>query len=144
VIGLDTNILIYSHRRDSPWFSAADREVRSLVSGDQRWGLPWPCVHEFFGVVTHPRVYSPPSLITEALAQIEAWLNSPSVSLLHESALYWETLRPLLVEGHITGPRVHDAKIAALCEVYGISELWSADRDFNRFPGVRVRNPLVG
>ena len=36
-----------------------------------------------------------------------------------------------------------DARIAALCLSHGVSELWSADRDFSRFPDIAVRNPLV-
>lgn len=42
------------------------------------------------------------------------------------------------------GPRVHEARIAALCLLHGVGELWSADRDFSRFPELEVRNPLVG
>ena len=38
---------------------------------------------------------------------------------------------------------VHDARIAALCLSHGVRELWSADRDFSRFPALRTRNPLV-
>jgi hypothetical protein len=29
-----------------------------------------------------------------------------------------------------------------LCKVHGVTELWTADRDFSRFPGLRKRNPL--
>jgi len=48
------------------------------------------------------------------------------------------------VEGKIAGPQVHDARIAALCRDHGVHELWSADRDFSRFAGLAVVNPLVG
>ena len=47
-------------------------------------------------------------------------------------------------EGRIAGPQVHDARVAALCRLHGVCELWTADRDFGRFPGLTVRNPLVG
>ena len=70
--------------------------------------------------------------------------KSPSLVLLAESTEYWPTLRTLLVGGRIGGPRVHDARIAALCREHGVRELWSADRDFNRFAGLSVVNPLVG
>ncbi|MFN0074060.1 MAG: type II toxin-antitoxin system VapC family toxin [Chloroflexota bacterium] len=143
MIAVDTNILVYSHRRDSPWFQLADQHVRTLVQGAHPWALPWPCVHEFFGIVTHARVYAPPSTIDEAIGQIQVWLRSPSVVMLHETPMYWDHLRDQLRRGQIQGPRVHDAKVAALCTMYEVSELWSADRDFNRFPGLRVRNPLV-
>ena len=52
-------------------------------------------------------------------------------------------LRSLTMKGRITGGRIHDARIAAICLQHGVRELWSADRDFNRFPELRVVNPLL-
>lgn len=142
MIGVDSNILVYSHRRDSPWYAGAAQKMRELARGPSPWALMWPCVHEFFGIVTHPRVYSPASTVEEALLQIEAWMASPSVFLLHEEATYWPVLRRLLQAGQVVGPRIHDAKIAALCELHGVSEIWTADRDFTRFPNLIATNPL--
>jgi toxin-antitoxin system PIN domain toxin len=143
VIAVDTNILVYAHRADSPWHDAAAKGVARLAEDRIPWALPWPCVHEFFAIVTHPRIYRPPTPVLSAVGQIEAWLESPSVVLLSEAASYWAILKPLLVGGQIEGPRVHDARIAALCLEHGIRELWSVDRDFSRFPGLTVRNPLA-
>jgi hypothetical protein len=78
------------------------------------------------------------------LDQVQAWLESPSLELLGETADYFTELVPLLRAGKISGPGVHDARIAALCLVHGVDELWTADRDFGRFRGLVVRNPLVG
>ncbi len=50
----------------------------------------------------------------------------------------------LLLGGLIVGPRVHDARIVGLCQEHGVSELWTADRDFSRLPGITVLNPLIG
>jgi uncharacterized protein len=47
-------------------------------------------------------------------------------------------------EGWIAGPQVHDARLGALCRLHGVRKLWTADRDFGRFPGLTIRNPLVG
>ena len=80
---------------------------------------------------------------TRAVAQVDAWLESPRAVLLAESGTHWPTLRATLEAGRISGPHVHDARIAALCIDHGIDELWTADRDFSRFPGARVRNPLI-
>jgi len=63
--------------------------------------------------------------------------------LLAESESHWSVLRSLLETGRIAGPQVHDARIAALCIQHGVRELWSADRDFGRFPSLTVVNPLV-
>ena len=143
MIGVDTNILVYAHREDSPFHIAAVRRVAELAEGRASWAIPWPCLHEFLAIVTHPRIYAPPSSLARALAQVEAWLESPSLTLLAESAAHWTTLSSLLVDGRVAGPQVHDARVAALCREHGVRELWSADRDFSRFAGLFVVNPLV-
>ena len=79
-----------------------------------------------------------------ALGQVAAWLESPSLVLLAESEGYWPELRHALQVGRVAGPQVHDARIAALCQSHGVRELWTADRDFSRFPAIKVKNPLVG
>lgn len=146
VIAVDTNILVYAHRSDSEWNDAAYACVDGLASAASAWAIPWPCIHEFFSVVTHPRIYDPPSTSVQAIDQIEAWLASPSLTLLAEGAEgapYWSSLRPILEAGRIVGPRVHDARIASLCRFHGVLELWTADRDFSRFPSLRTRNPIA-
>jgi predicted nucleic acid-binding protein len=81
---------------------------------------------------------------SEAIAQVEAWLEAPTLTLLAETTGHWSELRDVLVSARVAGPRVYDARIAALCRQHGVERLWSADRDFSRFAGVRVTNPLVG
>ncbi len=143
MIAVDTNILVYAHRADSEWHAAANAKVSALAEARAPWAIPWPCVHEFFAIVTHPRIYVPPTPGEKALDQIDAWLESPGVVLLSESDLHWTTLREMLAAGRAAGPMVHDARIAALCMQHGVAELWSADRDFSRFGGIKVRNPLL-
>jgi uncharacterized protein len=143
VIAVDTNILVYAHRRDSPFHDAASASVRELAEGRSPWAVPWPCLHEFFSVVTHPRIYDPPSTTDQAIDQASAWLESPSAAIISEGETYWKELGQLLLDGKIAGPLVHDARIAALCLSHGVRELWSADRDFSRFPRLRTRNPLL-
>jgi uncharacterized protein len=142
VIAVDTNILVYAHRRDSPFHDAASASVRELAESRSPWAVPWPCLHEFFSVVTHPRIYDPPSTTDQAIDQASAWLESPSAAIISEGETYWNELSQLLLDGKIAGPLVHDARIAALCLSHGVRELWSADRDFSRFPRLRTRNPL--
>ncbi len=79
-----------------------------------------------------------------ALEQVNAWFESPRLQLLAESPGYECHLEQLVRAGSITGPRIHDARIAALCLHHGVSELWTADRDFTRFPALRTHSPLVG
>jgi toxin-antitoxin system PIN domain toxin len=144
VIAVDSNLLVYAHREDSPWHDTAYARLAELAEGHAPWAIPWPCIHEFLAIVTHPRIYAPPTPLGKAINQVEAWLESPSLILFAESEDYWQHLRSLLQAGRVAGPQVHDARVAAMCLQHGVRVLWTADRDFGRFPGLRVRNPLVG
>ena len=144
MIGIDTNLLVYSHRGDSPWHAAAVRVVRELAEGSAIWAIPWPCIHEFLAIVTHPRIFNPPTPLARAIDQVDAWLASPSLALLAEEPGYWGELQEVFRPAQAFGPLVHDARVAALCRLHGVRELWTADRDFGRFPGLSTRNPLVG
>jgi toxin-antitoxin system PIN domain toxin len=143
VIAVDTNILVYAHRRDSRWHRPAVHALESLAAGRDAWAIPWPCVHEFYAIATHPRIYAPPSTPAQALAQLRAWRESPSLALLAEDDAYWPVLESLIDRSRLTGPAVHDARIAALCLRHGAHELLTADRDFSRFPDLPTRNPLI-
>ena len=144
LIAIDTNILVYAHRRDSEWHEQAAALIKSLAEGRIEWAIPWPCIHEFLAIVTHPRIYEPPSTTKQAVAQVDAWLGCHSLVLLTETDDHWVTLRELVTKGRIQGPVIHDARIATLCLTNGIAELLSADRDFGRFLTLAVRNPLPG
>ena len=143
MIAVDTNLLVYAHREESPFHEAAYTLIERLANGVAAWAIPWPCLHEFFAVVTHPRVFDPSTPVVAALDQIDAWMESPGLQVLAETTHHWKTLSHLVRDARINGPRVHDARIAAICQQHGVAELWSADRDFSAFPDLRVRNPCV-
>jgi toxin-antitoxin system PIN domain toxin len=144
VIAVDTNLLIYAHREDSPWHRAALRVMTELAEGSAQWAIPWPCVHEFLAIVTHPRIYRPPTPMALAIEAVRAWLESPTLRLLGESPDHLDRLERLVLSAKAAGPMVHDARLAALCLSHGVRQFWSADRDFSRFPALTIRNPLVG
>lgn len=143
MIAVDTNLLVYSHRAESPWHAVALACIRSLAEGRDDWAIPWPCIHEFLAIVTHARIYAPPTPLAKGLAQADAWLESPTLVLLGETHDHWNVLRGMLAASRVGGAQIHDARVAALCRAHGVTELWSADRDFGRFPELTVRNPLV-
>ena len=143
MIAVDTNLLVYAHRTDSPWHEAAKQCLEDLVGTETEWAIPWPCLHEFLGIVTRSTIFKPPTPLEAAITQIDYWLEAPTLTLLGEGPGYWLELRELMAHAKITGAMIHDARIAAIC-IQHDAELWSADRDFGRFPGLRVRNPLVG
>lgn len=140
---VDTNVLVHAHRRDSEWHDRASACVRGLAEGRAAWAIPWPCLHEFLAVVTHPRIYTPPTTSAQATEQVDAWMESPALVVLGEPRDHWSILRRLLAAGKVSGPLVHDARVAAICIGHGVRELLTADRDFSRFSSLVTRNPLV-
>ena len=106
--------------------------------------MPLPCLYEFFGVVTSPRVYpaapTPPAI---ALDQIVAWTESPTVAAARRDLP--ASAHPESVGGSsgLAGPAVHDAKIAAICLDHGVRALLTMDRDFSRFPALTTRSLLA-
>lgn len=143
MIAVDTNILVYAHRREVPQHAAAKTLLLNLASGQAAWAIPWPCCYEFFAIVTNPRIWKDAaSMPQQAWAQIEAWTGSPAVRLLGETVDFTAVLKRYALRPRVRGPVVHDARIAALCAAHGVEELLTVDRDFNLFPELRTRNPF--
>ena len=143
MIALDTNLLIYAHRPESPSHEAARAVIARLASEADPWGIPFHCLVEFAGVVSHPRIWKQPSSAKQIDAQVQAWLVAPNARVLTEDAALWSGFVSALSGARVGGGAVHDARIAACRRYHGVRELWSTDRDFLRYPFLRVRNPLV-
>ena len=75
MIAVDTNLLVYAHREEATLHAAAAERVRQLAEGGKDWAIPWPCIHEFLAIVTHPRIFAPPTPLEDALLQVECWLE---------------------------------------------------------------------
>lgn len=143
MIAVDTNLLVYAHRTDTVFHQPARAVLEGLALGRSAWAIPWPCVHEFISVVTHPRIFKTPTPVEHALSQMAALADLPHVVMLSESDGYLDRLAAVAAPARTQGGAIHDARIAALCLHHGVKQLWSADRDFTRFPELAVRNPLV-
>jgi hypothetical protein len=142
VQAVDTNVLVYAEILSSPHHQQARRLLEELATGELPWALPWPCVYEFLRVVTHPRVYHPPVPLPTALTDLRSVLASPSLVLLSETPRHAGIMEGLLRKAGATGNLVHDAHIAALCLEHGVRELITGDRDFARFPDLKILNPF--
>ncbi len=143
MIAVDTNLLVFAHREDAPWHEEALRRLTDLAEGTAPWAIPWPCCHEFLAIVTHPRIYVPPTPLRIALDALAVWLGASTCRPIGEGPGYFDALVRSAVDGRVAGPVIHDARIAAICLHHGVEELWTLDRDFSRFPALRTKNPLA-
>ncbi len=112
MIALDTNLLVYTRREEVPQHAQARTMLEGLATGDAPWALPWPCVYEFLRVITHPRVFDPPTDFSRALEDLESLFASPSLFMLGEGPAHAGHLRRMVEGGRTTGNLVHDAHIA--------------------------------
>ncbi len=143
MIAIDTNLLVYAQREDADRHDAAMRLLASLAEGPASWGIPWPCIGEFLRVVTNHRAWRIPTPMPEALDNLEALLAAPSAQMLAPTDRHLAVFREVLTDSGVTGNRVHDAQIFAVCLQHGVRELFTADRDFRVFRGLKVTNPFA-
>ena len=144
MIAVDTNILVYAHRRETDAHEMAAAVLRGLAQGNESWAIPWPCCYEFLSVVTNVRIWGDAaSTPRQAWHQLIAWTNSPSNRLIGEAGAFLEILGRLIQRPGVVGGMVHDARIAAICIAHEVDSLFTRHRDFSFFPELRTRNPIT-
>jgi toxin-antitoxin system PIN domain toxin len=143
LIAIDTNVLVPAHRREAREHGAAFELVRELAEGGEAWAIPWPCVYEFFSVVTHARIWKEAaSTPNEAWLQLQAWFEAPGLRLLGETEGFVDLLAEFARRPRVRGPVIHDARVAAICVAHGVDKLLTRDRDFSLFPELVTENPF--
>lgn len=143
MIAVDTNLLVYAHRREARLGDQAHRVMAGLAEGNQPWAIPWPCCFEFLSVVTNRRLWKDrASTPSQAWRQFQAWAESPSNQLIGETGNFPAILGRFVDRPHVVGGVVHDARIAAICVAHGVEALLTRDRDFSLFPELRTRDPF--
>lgn len=138
---LDVNVLVYAHREDSPHHRQYLAWLETLINSDHAYGLTDLVLSGFLRVVTHPHVFNPPSNMAKALSFAKELRDQPNCTLINPGPRHWEIFCRLCKTAEIKGNLVPDAFLAAIAIESG-SEFVTADRDYHRFPGLRVRHPL--
>jgi toxin-antitoxin system PIN domain toxin len=144
MLAVETNVLVYAHRREVAEHAAAAALLKSLAEGSERWAIPWPCVYEFESVVTNRRIWkASASTPAQAWSQLSVWQASPGCLLIGETEDFFDFLETFVRRPRVIGPVVHDARIAAICVAHGVEALLTRDRDFSLFPELTQRNPFA-
>ena len=138
MIAIDTNVLVHAHWPDSPKHRLAHARVVALAEAPSQWGIPVFCIGEFVRIITHPKVFDPPYTVEEACEALARVLASPSAVVLCPGPEYPVLLLEAIRESKAIGNLVFDAQIVALCREWGIYQLLTEDRDFDRFKNMRT------
>jgi len=139
---IDANLLLYACDDRSPHHTSARNWLEKTLSGPEPAALSWTVILAFLRLATDRRVFQRPLSILQATEIISNWLQDPRIALLEPGERHWDILRGALINGQASGKLVMDAHLAAVAIEHGAT-LASADRDFTRFPGLDLLNPLI-
>lgn len=137
----DINVLVYAYREDAPEHLAYRDWLRSVIDSDQAYGAADLVLSGFLRVVTHPRVFTPPSPIDHALRFVDLIRSQPNRVPVAPGPRHWDIFTRLCRAAGVKGNLVPDAYLAALAIESG-SEWVTTDRDYARFQGLRWRHPI--
>lgn len=142
MILVDVSVLLYAYHPRAPQHERCRSWLQDALTGEQPLALCWMVVLAFLRLGTSPRVFDIPLTVAEALAVVSGWLARPQVVLLEPGERHWELLQDVIVTGQVAGPMITDAAIAALALEHGCT-VCTTDRDFRRFEGLRLIDPLA-
>jgi toxin-antitoxin system PIN domain toxin len=141
VIVPDVNLLIYAHNEAAAQHGPAVAWWHDLLTREQPIGLPWATTFGFIRLVTHPAVLVAPIPPEQALSCVRGWLERTHVRVLEPGPRHLDIVAELFAATGVAGNLTTDTHMAALA-IEHQAELHSNDADFDRFPGLRHRNPL--
>jgi len=137
----DVNVLVYAHREDAPGHKRYRAWLEQVINGTAAYGVSDIVLSSFLRIVTHPRVFNPPSTLEGALAFVQQVRAQPNAVLLSPGPRHWSIFVQLCTEAGVRGNLVPDAYLAALAMESG-SDWITTDRDFSRFAGLKWSHPL--
>lgn len=140
---IDANVLIYASNADAPEHARAQTIVRRMVAGPELSVALWPALMGFLRISTHPRIMPFPLTIDEASTVIDQFVSAPSVRIAGDAPTFWPSFRSLGIGRPIRGNDVMDAAIVALMLSNGVSTIYTRDRGFRRFDGIKVVDPFA-
>ena len=142
MILLDVNVLVYAYRADTPNHEVYRQWLEAVINSEQAYGMSDLVLSGFLRIVTHPRIFAPPSSIREAMQFVTAVRQQPNCVNIIPGSRHWQIFQSLCREPGIKGNLVPDAYLAALAIESG-SEWITTDGDFARFPNLKWQHPLT-
>ena len=141
---LDANILLYAVNKDSVFHPQAKAFIESCAESDKIWYLFWPVIHAFIRISTHPKIMPVPLTSAEAVSIIQQLLDLPNVQTIGDNEpIFWAIYKAEIETGHLRGNQISDALIVSIMKANGIGTIYSRDRDFLRFKGIKVIDPIL-
>jgi uncharacterized protein len=140
---VDANLLLYASDEKSDLHERALELLDRVALGPEIAYLFWPVTMAYLRIATHPAVFARPLSHTDARANIEALLALPHVHAAGEDEGFWDRFTEVAADVAPTGNLVPDAHLVALMLANGVRTIWTRDRDYRKFRGIRVHDPFA-
>ena len=140
---IDANLLLYASDEESPFHERATALLDEIAIGPELAYLFWPTAMAYLRIATHPAIFAKPLSHADARSNLEALLALPHVQAVGETDAFWRRFTEVADDVRPTGNLVPDAHIVALMLEHGVRTIWTRDRDYRAFAGIRVKDPLA-
>jgi hypothetical protein len=140
---IDANLLVYASDRESPLHRRALELLDEISIGPEPGYLFWPVVMGFLRIATHPAIFARPISHADARANVESLLSLPHVHAVGEDDTFWHRFTEVADDVAPTGNLVPDAHLVALMVANGVRTIWTRDRDYRKFSGIKVHDPFA-
>jgi len=143
MIAVDSNLLIYAHRSRVPEHTASRQALQRAAEHPAGWGIPLPCLAEFWTVVTHPRASGRPSTPAEAAGFLRNLTRSGQAAIWQPAPGFSTRLLQAAEQADVSGVRIFDLQIALIASEAGAQEIWTHDKNFRPLPGLSLHDPIA-
>ena len=143
MIGVDTNVLLYAFNVTSPHNAVAKKTLETLLSQQEDVAFTDIVMFEFIAQATSINRPGPSPTAAQVIAQLENWLTSKSAKVIRGKPGDFKTFARLCAESGRSGQNIFDLQVAAICIDNGVTEFVTADKGFEQFTELRIRNPFA-
>ena len=141
--GIDVNILLYASDASSPLHDKASAFLARCAADRENFCIAWLTAMSYLRIATHPSIFQHPLSHDEAAQNLEALFALPHCHCIGEEDGYWANYRRVTAEVPTRGNLVPDAHLAAVLAQHGVGRIYTHDKDFRKFPPLRVVDPLI-
>lgn len=139
---VDVNLLLYASDASSQFSTRARAFLEECAAGPEVLCFAWPTLIAYLRLATHPAIFASPLSPADAEANVESLLALPHVRVLAEQEGFWDVYRAITKDLAVRGNDVPDAHLAAMLRQHDVPTLYTNDRDFRKYPFLKVVNPL--
>lgn len=140
---VDVNVLLYASDAGCAEHSKAAAFVSACATDKELWCMAWLTLMSFMRMATHPAIFTKPLSHEEAARNVDNLLALPQLRLIDEGAGFWARYREVAQEAPVRGNLVPDAHLVAVLRQHGVKTIYTREKDFRKFGGLKAIDPLV-